>query len=251
MISGAPLRAGQHRLGVLARFEPRVDRRLVVDPDDWPVDGDQADVEAVFRELGSNANPILTQLAKTKRAVFVEGLDFQIISQFARKLGFNVVANRASFAVLPMGGFNPDRAKTLKEGVELTLGSKVRSVAILDRDFDHVLRFFQGALAVRLELCGNPAGHEANDLLFCRIDKVLHGGVVTVRELGALVWVDQQDGIRAAFKEQAKFIFTFAHCLKRPLQFLVGFFHPAAMLRLLPPGVEKHDDSQGDRQHRP
>jgi ABC-type sugar transport system ATPase subunit len=96
---------------------------------------DQADIEAVFRELGSNANPILTQLAKTKRAVFVEGQDFQILSQFARKLEFNTVANRASFAVLPMEGFNPERAKTLREGVELTLGSKVRSVAVLDRDF--------------------------------------------------------------------------------------------------------------------
>jgi hypothetical protein len=96
---------------------------------------DQADVETVFRELGSNANPILTQLAKTRRAVFVEGLDFQIISQFARKLDYPVVANRGSFAVIPMDGFNPERAKVLKEGVELTLGSKVWSVAVLDRDF--------------------------------------------------------------------------------------------------------------------
>jgi hypothetical protein len=96
---------------------------------------DQAEIEAVFRELGSNANPILTQLAKTKRAVFVEGLDFQILGQFARRLGDDPVANRASFAVLTMEGFNPDRAKILKEGIELTLGSKVRSVAVLDRDF--------------------------------------------------------------------------------------------------------------------
>lgn len=96
---------------------------------------DQGEIETVFRELGSNANPILTQLAKTKRAVFVEGLDFQILSQFARRLNFDQVANRSSFAVLTMEGFNPERAKTLKEGIELTLGSKVRSVGILDRDF--------------------------------------------------------------------------------------------------------------------
>lgn len=96
---------------------------------------DQGDIEAVFTELGSNANPILTQLAKTKKAVFVEGLDFQILSQFARRLGSDLVANRACFGVLTMEGFNPERAKTLKEGIELTLGSKVRSVAMLDRDF--------------------------------------------------------------------------------------------------------------------
>ena len=29
--------------------------------------------------LGSNLNPILTQLAKTKRVLFVEGKDFQIL----------------------------------------------------------------------------------------------------------------------------------------------------------------------------
>lgn len=96
---------------------------------------DQTDVETVFRELGSNANPVLTQIAKTRRAVFVEGLDFQIISQFARKLGYAVVANRGAFAVITMEGFNPERARLLKEGVELTLGSKIRSVAVLDRDF--------------------------------------------------------------------------------------------------------------------
>lgn len=34
-----------------------------------------------------------------------------------------------------MEGFNPDRAKILIEGIELTLGSRVRTVAVLDRDF--------------------------------------------------------------------------------------------------------------------
>jgi energy-coupling factor transporter ATP-binding protein EcfA2 len=95
----------------------------------------QTDVETVFRELGSNVNPILTQLAKTRKVVFVEGKDFQILSRFARKLGEVNVANRASFAVIPMEGFNPDRAKVLKEGIELTLGTSIRAATILDRDY--------------------------------------------------------------------------------------------------------------------
>ena len=95
----------------------------------------QADIETVFRELGSNVNPILTQLAKTRKAVFVEGKDFQTISKFARKVGEATVANRSAFAVLPMEGFNPERAKILKEGIELTLGTSIRSAAILDRDY--------------------------------------------------------------------------------------------------------------------
>jgi len=39
-------------------------------------------IQGVFSALGSNLNPTLTQLAKSKRAVFVEGKDFQIIGAF-------------------------------------------------------------------------------------------------------------------------------------------------------------------------
>jgi hypothetical protein len=95
----------------------------------------QADIESVFKDLGSNVNPILTQLAKTRKALFVEGLDFQIISKFARRIQAMKVANRSSFAVIPMQGFNPDRARNLKEGIELTLGAEIKSAAILDRDY--------------------------------------------------------------------------------------------------------------------
>jgi predicted ATP-dependent endonuclease of OLD family len=95
----------------------------------------QADVETVFRELGSNVNPILTQLAKTRRVLFVEGKDFQVLSRFARKLGCVDVANRGSFAVIPMEGFNPERARVLKEGIELTLGTSIKAAALLDRDY--------------------------------------------------------------------------------------------------------------------
>jgi predicted ATPase len=98
----------------------------------------QLDVETVFRELGSNVNPILTQLAKTKKVVFVEGKDFQILSKLARKIGEDDVANRAHFAVASMEGFNPERARTLKEGMELTLGTEIRAAAILDRDYRSV-----------------------------------------------------------------------------------------------------------------
>lgn len=89
----------------------------------------------VFSILGSNLNPILTQLAKTKRAVFVEGKDFQILGRFAKKLGFPIVANRGGFAVVPVEGFNPQRMKNLKAGMEVTLGCDVYAIAVLDRDF--------------------------------------------------------------------------------------------------------------------
>ncbi len=94
-----------------------------------------AQLAGVFAALGSNLNPILTQLAKTRRVVFVEGTDFQILSRFAAKCGFDRVASRSDFSVVPSGGFNPERAKSLREGMAMTLGAKVRAAIIFDRDF--------------------------------------------------------------------------------------------------------------------
>ncbi len=94
-----------------------------------------SELTTIFTQLGSNLNPILTQLAKTKKVVFVEGKDFQIISKFARKLGYSTVANRSKFAVVPIDGFNPERMKTLKTGMETTLGASINAIGILDRDY--------------------------------------------------------------------------------------------------------------------
>jgi hypothetical protein len=93
------------------------------------------ELQTLFQVLGSNLNPVLTQLAKTKRVLFVEGKDFQVISRFARKLGNELVANRGEFAVVPAEGFNPSKVRDFKQGIETTLGTKVLSAAIFDRDY--------------------------------------------------------------------------------------------------------------------
>jgi len=92
-------------------------------------------LEGVFSMLGSNLNPVLTQLAKTRKVVFVEGKDFQILAKFARKLGSISVANRSDFAVVPVEGFNPDRVRSTKLGIEATLGGKITVAMILDKDY--------------------------------------------------------------------------------------------------------------------
>lgn len=92
-------------------------------------------LKRLFSTLGSNLNPTLTQLAKTRRALFVEGLDFQILSIFARTLGEQRVANRADFAVLQTEGFNPRRAFDLASGIDETIGEKVARAVIFDRDY--------------------------------------------------------------------------------------------------------------------
>lgn len=96
---------------------------------------DPGELVEVFAILGSNLNPTLTQIAKTRRAVFVEGNDFQLLAKFARRLGLRDVANRSRFAVVPVGGFNPDRIRALKRGMETTLGGSIGTAAVLDKDY--------------------------------------------------------------------------------------------------------------------
>lgn len=94
-----------------------------------------AQLADVFELLGSNVNPILTQLAKTRRVVFVEGKDFQILGRIAGKLGHHVVATRSAFAVVPVEGFNPERIRSIKAGIEMTLGGAILGAVVLDRDY--------------------------------------------------------------------------------------------------------------------
>lgn len=96
---------------------------------------DPSQLKAIFGSLGSNLNPIMTQLAKAKRALFVEGKDFQILSHFARLAGLNETANRADFAVIPAEGFNPQKVKYYLQGIEETLGHSVSSAVLFDRDY--------------------------------------------------------------------------------------------------------------------
>jgi len=96
---------------------------------------DPGQIAGVLKALGSSVNPVLTQLAKTRRAVFVEGKDFQIIGRFAHRLSESGVGNRRDFAVIPTDGFNPERVKNLISGIEATLGLPIRCAVILDGDF--------------------------------------------------------------------------------------------------------------------
>ena len=120
-------------------------------------------LEEIFTTLGSNLNPILTQLAKTRRAIFVEGKDFQIIGKFAQKLGVANVSNRSDFAVIPVEGFNPERIRNLKKGMETTLGGRIRTAAILDKDY----RCNAERAAIILEctsFCDYVAIHECKEI---------------------------------------------------------------------------------------
>jgi hypothetical protein len=82
----------------------------------------------------------LTQIAKSKRVLFVEGKDFLVFSKFARILKKEQVANRSDFAVVAVEGFNPTRLHAFKDGIEKTIGTKIISAVIFDKDncFAHI-----------------------------------------------------------------------------------------------------------------
>ena len=103
----------------------------------------------IFEVLGSRLNPTLTQLAKSRRIVFVEGKDFKLLSAFSRKLGNQAIANQSDFAVISVGGFNPTRIRDLSSGIEATLGVKVLKAIILDRDFRSDEEIERQLLAIR------------------------------------------------------------------------------------------------------
>jgi len=65
----------------------------------------------------------------------VEGKDFQIIGRFALRQLTQAISNRAEFAVVPVEGFNPERVRNLKAGMEETLGGRIVAAVILDRDY--------------------------------------------------------------------------------------------------------------------
>lgn len=94
-----------------------------------------AELDGVFALLGSNLNPVLTQVAKTRKVVFVEGHDFQILRRFAQKLGNVSVSRRSAFAFVPAKGFSAHRIKKLKAGIDKTLGGRSIAAAILNRDY--------------------------------------------------------------------------------------------------------------------
>lgn len=94
------------------------------------------DVQAALDLLGSNQNITLTQLARHRRVLFVEGDDFKILSRFAQQLGMRELSVGLGLAIVPVGGFsNWERVEALSWGIERVLGQSLLLAAIFDRDY--------------------------------------------------------------------------------------------------------------------
>ena len=94
-------------------------------------------VQQALDSIGSIQNTTLTELAKNRRLVFVEGLyDYRMIRRFAKVLGFTELATGSGLTALESGGFESrSRIQSLAWGFRNTLGSELKIAAIYDRDY--------------------------------------------------------------------------------------------------------------------
>jgi len=98
------------------------------------------DVEGVQQALdtiGSVQNITLTQLARTKKILFVEGFgDYKIIRRFAKNIGLQELFSGSEITAFESGGFSSwERVKSLAWGLQRTLGADIRIGAVYDRDY--------------------------------------------------------------------------------------------------------------------
>lgn len=94
-------------------------------------------VQDALDSLGSIQNITLTQLAKNKRILFVEGSDdFKRIRRFAKKLELQDVTAGIGLTPIESGGFSQwSRIEATAWGFEQTLSGKLHLAAVFDRDY--------------------------------------------------------------------------------------------------------------------
>jgi hypothetical protein len=93
-------------------------------------------IRDALTSLGSNRNMVLTQIARSRRGLLVEGEDFKILRQFARRLGLDRLATGFDFGVTSLGGHRqPKSIRDLCEGIETAVGTSVLFSVLLDRDY--------------------------------------------------------------------------------------------------------------------
>ena len=94
-------------------------------------------IQQALEALGSTQNVTLTQLARTRKIVFVEGIsDYKLIRRFARRLDYEKLSSGNDLTSLESGGFSSwDKIKSLSWGLSKTLNAVIPIAAVYDRDY--------------------------------------------------------------------------------------------------------------------
>ena len=106
-------------------------------------------ISGALQSIGSVHNFALTQIERAGRVIFVEGGDYRILAQFARRLGLRELATGSGLVWFPLGGF-PTRShvRGVTEGIVRTVGKSLKFGGVFDRDF----RSKEEVSAIQIEL---------------------------------------------------------------------------------------------------
>ena len=113
-------------------------------------------IQQALETLGSTQNVTLTQLARTRKVIFVEGInDYKLIRRFARNLGYEELASGNDLTPFESGGFSSwGKVKALSWGLSKTLGANIPIAAVYDRDYfcdEHIEEIYK-ELSLELKL---------------------------------------------------------------------------------------------------
>ena len=93
-------------------------------------------IQSTLGSLGSVHTGTISVIAQTRRVLYVEGEDFQILRRLARRLGLSELASGVGIAPFPLGGFLPlQQIKSVTWGISESIGAPVVFGGIFDRDF--------------------------------------------------------------------------------------------------------------------
>lgn len=94
-------------------------------------------IQLALEALGSTQNVTLTHLARTKKILFVEGLnDYKLIRRFALRIGMDDISTSNEVTPFESGGFSSwERVKAFAWGLSQTMDGVISIAAIYDRDF--------------------------------------------------------------------------------------------------------------------
>ncbi len=162
------------------------------------------DVQKAFDLIGSGRNLALTQLARTRRLLFVEGEDFKLIGRMARALGYDELAEGRGLTIIPIGGFGAWKSlPDYVQGIEAALGQSILAAAVFDSDYrctahnDEVRADLEAAL--RLVFFHECKEVENYLLEPAALEKALERAVRERRSRGGRV--DEVPDVRAVLRE--------------------------------------------------
>ncbi len=95
-----------------------------------------ADYDAMLSYIGSAENADFAKITKIRKVLFVEGKDGKFLRRFARRCGYETLAEEAKSPIFQLGGFSQwRRAQTTVWAFKNLLDVEVETLCLFDKDY--------------------------------------------------------------------------------------------------------------------